>query len=100
MRQPFDNPFREDTHTSMMRVCVFICVVIAGFIGLMAPLIVMYALATGAGLLMIAGILAGLAGVITALLVPAFGGKAIQSYSENKEAPDASTAIGNPMQPV
>lgn len=68
MKFKFDNPFRDDSHTSMMRVCQFICV-------LTAAIVAVICVSLGRDL-STAAVLVG------ALLVPAFGGKAIQAFSE------------------
>jgi hypothetical protein len=91
MKFNFDNPFREDTHTSMMRVCQFICVITAAIISIIGAEAVSYAIKNQVALQYIAGIAAGIAGMITAILVPAFGGKAIQSFSESTVTPNNTT---------
>jgi len=68
MKIKIDNPFRDDTHMSMMRVCQFMCVLTAAIVALVC-VILGRELSTAAVL-------------VGALLVPAFGGKAIQAFSE------------------
>jgi len=86
MKIKIDNPFRDDTHMSMMRVCQFMCVFTACIVAIMGAAGFLYAIVHEKGLLVLAGILAGIAAIITALLVPAFGGKAIQAFSEGTNA--------------
>lgn len=71
MKAKVDNPFLDNTHTSMMRICQFICVVASVIIAILC--------------VVLGRDLGSSAALVGAILGPAFIGKAVQSFSEAPE---------------
>lgn len=67
----FENPFRADTKLSIMRILSFMCVIVALVV---AILIVALDRDLAAG-----------AAMVTAILTPAFLGKAVQTFAEKND---------------
>lgn len=77
---------------SAMRLMAFLCVVTAciSAIGAVSGFVVGVIL--GRDMTMLGAAIGGIAGIIGALLVPAFGGKAAQSFAELKKPDDQGGA--------
>jgi uncharacterized membrane protein len=66
-----ENPFSSTTNASTMRIAMFLCVVASVISAIMA--------------LIMGRDLIGTAAIITAFLIPAFGGKAVQAFAEAEQ---------------
>ena len=74
-----------NTKSSSMRFCLVMTVVTACFVAIGAVAGYILAVWLDRDMAMVASILGGFAGIIGALLVPAFTGKAIQRKFENEK---------------
>jgi hypothetical protein len=75
-----------DKNNSSMRFALIMCVVTACIIGIGAGIGFILGILLNRDLALIGASLGGLAGIIGAILVPAFSGKAIQKFAEQDKS--------------
>lgn len=90
----FKDFFRSDSTLSSMRLNAFIVTVTACIVALGAVGGAVVGVILDRDLALIGGIIGGCAGLVGALLVPAFGGKAFQSFAE-KKPDDSGEGVNN-----